>query len=498
MATGAGPFEVGARAEAVRSTGSIFSTWRTITTPHFVLNTDVSEIKILSLLTDLTRVREGLSRVLNVDPGPLEIDLHGNEQEFIGRYGLNNGLYVQRGTPARDVFVSYDLRETSLLDEILAQAIARQLVTSKHPVLPGWLVDGLVDHLGSVQLGSDRLDYGGPPRVLALDKQGTDVAPLSELIASDMPGGLEIPARTIRATAWALVGYLMDAEIWGPNAQDRFLAWLALVARAQKRPTDVVRALNDLYPERSMSDLDAEIASHASLRARIRKFPHTVAVSGAAEVTARVRSSHLPDDPRLRSTSNSTSGPSAASTTVFGSPAPRWRHQFRLDFEFLAPKESVGFTYGLGLLPRHALDLELGFGPFGYFASPRYRFTILRLHRLFVDVGVGLFHAVKSESLGLTAEPLAPDERALSDATSFRHTAALGEIAIGIHVAKGAFLRIATTVLARVATDFTRFCADPRYRKNDACRKDSYFPPVSGLAQESQVIMLRGGIGYAF
>lgn len=471
-------------------------------TAHFVLHTDLLESKAERLLRELERRYGGFAAWFGAaaEPARLEAVLFGIEAEYVKRFGRSIGIYAPR-RGSGDVFVAYETRPIDLTEEVLTQAIARQLVKAKYPGLPGWLADGLTAYLGAAKLSESRLHFGGPPRSLGLEREVGSVAPVADLFGADDPESEALPARTRNTSAWALIGYLLDQSIFGEAAAARLQAWLALVNRAERSAESIAQAFADIYPERTLSDVDTALGGHARAAAGTRAYQHFVTAPEIANLAPEVH----PPDPGLATLLTETEArvELARWNPVMAAEYRRWRtstrrHHARIDGHARALGDLVGLAYSYSVAPHHAFDVELGWSPFGYFASPRYRaqLPLAGGSTFLLSLGLGPFYAVKNQTLGLEAEPVPAGLPAQDD--SFHHFAHQAELSLSALLPQGVILRLSGTALLRADSNFGGFCRDRRFANNDACNPDSHFGPVSDLAKEDVVAFWRLGLGYAW
>jgi hypothetical protein len=470
--------------------------WSTLTTEHFIVHTDARGPRPGELLAHLERVRASLASWFDADPVPMEIILFGSDVDYLRRFPDTVALHVEMSA-GRDVFVTHLGHKTPLLEEVTDQALVVRFVDAKFGPLPTWLADGIVTHFGTAKLQQDKLFLGAPPTMLGLDKEVGAIAPVEELFAADAVDIEPLTRRTLRTSAWALVGYLLDESVWGDKAAARFQAWVALAGRNRASAKAIGDAFTDIYPDASLAGVSVAYTRHARAAAGTHRYQHFIAAPAmnppAIEVLAIA-----PDriEPVLRKAQDELAVAHAPDPRETAAVA-RWRddkpiHQMRMAFDWAEPMSTYGLAYGYSFRRDHSVDFELGKSVLGYFLAARYRadFEVENARNLFANLAIGPTLALKNTLLGLQEpdDPTAPP----SETTSFYHLAMSGEVATGAFLWRGLYIRVALTLLYKLATNLEGFCKDPQFRHDPAC------PEVSRTAGDAATGFLRLGAGYAW
>jgi hypothetical protein len=161
--------------------------------------------------------------------------------------------------------------------------------------------------------------------------------------------------------------------------------------------------------------------------------------------------------------------------------------------DWVEPTAVYGLAFGYGFARDHSVDLEVGKSRLGHFLATRYRadFEIENARNLFMNLAIGPQLALKNKLLGLK-EP-APSTETRSDGTmSFHHLALSTELAAGVFVWQGFYLRTSATLLFKVATNLDTLCQDARFRADRSC------PEVGLSARDAVTGFIRLGGGYAW
>lgn len=472
-------------------------TWQTLSTPHFVVHTDAFSAQSGALLAHLERIRQSLAQWFDADPVAMEIILFASATDYRRRFGGTVALDVDM-SPGREVFVTHLEQMNPSLDEVVDQALVVRFVRAKFGALPEWLADGLVTHFGAARLHQDRLLLGGPPSILGLDKEVGDIAPIKDLFAADAPDVEPLARRTLRTSAWALVGYLLDESVWGGNAAARLQAWLALAGRSGGSARAISDAFTDIYPERSLADVDFAFRAHARSAAGTHRYQHFIAAPQVGDPVVKavpLTSEHV--EGVLNKAREDLALPRAVdprkteALLLWRENKPR--HQMRLAVDWSEPGSAYGLAYGYSFLRDHSLDVELGKTGLGHFMAARYRadFEVENARNLFLNLAFGPQLALKNQFLGLT------ESAGIGDATdpgtsSFYHLGLSAEVAAGVFLWRGLHLRVSGAWLFKLATNFDDFCPDPRFHHDLSC------PEIAQLARDAVIGLIRLGAGYAW
>jgi hypothetical protein len=473
-------------------------TWRTLTTEHFVLHTDAVGPRPDEVLARLERIRASLAPWFDGDPVAMEIILFGSAVDYLARFPGSTALHVEMSI-AREVVISHFGHDRPTLDELLDQALVQRFVHARFGALPSWLSDGIVTHFGTNRLQGDRLFLGAPPPSLGLDKEVGDIAPLLELFAADAPDVEPLSRRTLRTTAWALVGYLLDESVWGAGAAARLQAWVAMAGRSGATAQSITAAFTDIYPERSAAAVTAGYSAHARSAAGSHRYQHSVAAPTlAAPAIAVVPIAIDRITPVLEKARGELAGPRPEDLRQTAAVA-RWRdekpvHQMRVAVDWAEPGATYGLAYGYSFLRDHSIDVEVGKTPIGHFLATRYRadFEIENGRNLFMNLAFGPALAVKNTIIGLDQPPPRDDPNEPPAKTSFYHLAFSSELAVGAFFWRGFYMRASATALLKLATNLDDFCKDLQYRHDPAC------PEISRLADDGLTGYIRLGGGYAW
>jgi hypothetical protein len=471
--------------------------WTRHKTDNFYLYTDARDGVARDVLAHLERVRASYAQWFAVEPVPVELVLFATEVDYGKRFGATMAVHYDVSAGRQVIITWYGTGDARFL-QIVDHALALRFVHAKFGALPEFLADGLATYFGAARLHEDRLYLGGPPIALGLDKEIGDIAPIEALFGVADGDSEDLPSRTRKISAWALIGYLLDESVWGDNAGARLRAWLSMTAHHGRDAKTLRDSFTDIYPERSLSDVEAGYRGHALGAVGTRRFQHFLAAP--AQTAPSPESGPVPQqsmEELLGRARTEVRAPRALTARQVASLA-RWRDERPRNHMYggaywLAPKRDYGIAYSMAFLRDHAIDLELGRTWLGHYLTPRYRidFEVDNARNMFTSLAFGPQLALMNETLGLEPKQ-GVTGKAAGGGTSFYHLGLGSEVAARIHLWRGLYLRGSVALVYKLASNLEDFCRDPRFSGDASC------PDASRMAEGSLSGNLRLGAGFAW
>lgn len=251
--------------------------WRELTTPHFIIRTDLQGDDAGAIARDLETSRAALGAVLGVPDGAamrLQVIVFERERDFSALTGYPGagGYYVSmvpgdvEHRPAVVFFggLDYPTRRT------LQHELVHQILHSRTSHIPWWLSEGLAETYSTLRLDGDVAFVGEPPRDVDFWEGEYTVTeaitrvhkvlfpafrapPLSALVRADR---LSVDASGDQpiyyAAAWKLVHLLRGHT--DPRRAPRFKAMLGFLVNG----TPGEQAFTEAYEQMSLEDLSEE------------------------------------------------------------------------------------------------------------------------------------------------------------------------------------------------------------------------------------------------
>jgi hypothetical protein len=263
----------GARGDRVTEAAT---TWKTVTTAHFVVRTDAPAGAYGPLLERLEDVHEALRTTLfdGLPLAPVQVLLFARQRDFqavapadlVGFYTTDLPGFEQ---PLGDGLLVFSAEgDFQLSAATAAHELAHHFMQALSDHVPTWLHEGFAKYVGALQLdeASGRLAFDRAP-VSDHWAHASAPVPLPRLFASDTTDFHGASARAQYLTAWLLVRELLANP--GPgSAAARFqeLVVRSVLAHGPAAQAAVVSGLSG----RPIAELEARVrAAHEAARAGV-------------------------------------------------------------------------------------------------------------------------------------------------------------------------------------------------------------------------------------
>ena len=462
------------------------SGWITVTTDHFILQTDLRAATARAAAAHFESIGAALARWFghDLDVGRTEIVLYADQFDYDDDLGDDRGTVVP-GLTGTSVLIAPYPRGLDDPGEYVARGLAQRWLRQRFAALPGWLREGVTLFLGTIEVRGSELLAGGGPAAPGFYPDPDSLVPLAELFASAPAAASPRDQQTQVVTAWALTDYLLDDA--GPAGGDRsrFLAWLAQLGADEPPAGGVPASFAAHYPQLRLADVDAALKARArrASEAQIpRRFVNDFAAPNAAnpQITA-ANQLHIDDIVGKAQDATAAGRRRHDKRREFRQwQATARKNQLRFELGIGAPLNLFSVSYGRNFSRHAAVDVELGHSPFGTFASLRYRadWSFGPEDRLFLGLAIGPWYGRYEEPLQLGWD------------YTIHYLAANPELGFGLSTASGLAFRLSASVLLKTSSNRRSFCSSYRV---DSCSNES-----TQLADQSQVTLLRLGLAYAW
>jgi hypothetical protein len=212
------------------------TSWKLITSAHFVVRTDGAPAEYQPVLDRLEDMHEALATTFF--PGlplpPIDVLLFAHNGDFkaiaperlVGFYsskvdGLDGGLLV----------FSSQAEDAEAVAATAAHELAHRFLVEVSERVPTWLHEGFAEYVGASRIAGDRVVFDAAVRPAA-SAQPADPLPLDRMLASSAADFHGADARSQYMTAWMLMRQLLRAPAAGALAR-----FDLLVARSAAAPS---------------------------------------------------------------------------------------------------------------------------------------------------------------------------------------------------------------------------------------------------------------------
>jgi hypothetical protein len=235
--------------------------WRELSTPTFVVKTDLDAAEARALVTLLELQRDAIAAVLGLArdraSGQLEVVAFATEREFQewGIVGSQVGFFYRDDYGRQRAVIGgrLDGETRRIMAHELAHFVSAHMVVRQ----PYWFSEGVAQYLETVSRSESRPRAGLPPDGFPQFLE-TRLLPSRSLLTWQ---GTEVPQEQAHASSWLLVHYLLDAHPL------EFGAFRQRLARAE----EPWAAWNATFPEWSLRVPGATKRLDAALKGYLRR-----------------------------------------------------------------------------------------------------------------------------------------------------------------------------------------------------------------------------------
>ncbi len=234
--------------------------WRELTTPHFILRTDLGTSSARKIIEDFERIEQvfiDLSPGMPV-PAPTHVLVFARQYDYDAIAPRESiGFFArdprQHGAPLIVLFGPYEERTRRVLQhELTHRFIAEQI---KKP--PVWLNEGLASYFETVTFNKGKLEAGRADWQLdvGIEEPRVVPVPIEDLLAADAAEFYGQRDFEYTQTAWAFVHMLRATR---PGYSERFAKYV----KSLRDGVDAKAAWKDAFADVSIRDLQVSFNNY--------------------------------------------------------------------------------------------------------------------------------------------------------------------------------------------------------------------------------------------